>query len=393
MKKIAIVVACFNRPKSLKRVLGSLGAAKYPAQPVELIVSIDYSEDQEHLSKVAEDFEWPYGPKTVRAFDERQGLRSHILQCGDLSFDRDGIIVLEDDIVVGENFYRYAIEAVSAVGSDSRIAGISLYAPKINEMAALPFQPAPSEFDGYFLQSSQSWGQCWTTQMWKAFREWLPKAPMPLLDEADMPSRIYSWPETSWKKYHMKYTVEMDLTWLYPYISHSSNCSDVGTHNPRPSFLFQVPLSCGNRQFVFPKHEDNTAVHYDVFFERNGVTDQNGIPLVLDLYGTRRIIREGSRFVTRRLIKLTPVRGYGLSLQPHDENIVRSIVGDDFQAFDANQSVEMVGKVSARQKVYYSNLTWRDALQVGLTGFIQAIPDKARRSIRQIWSVVMGKHK
>ncbi|MBM1689168.1 hypothetical protein [Sulfitobacter geojensis] len=389
--RIPIVVACYDRPLSLKRVLASLCAANYLDQPVNLTISIDCSDVQDSLIEVAEAFEWPFGVKTIRAFDRRQGLRSHILQCGDLSIGEDGIIVLEDDLIVGENFYRFAVDAIAAVGADDGIAGISLYAPTINEMVPLPFQPAPSGFDGYFLQSSQSWGQCWTTSMWKAFREWYRTAASPLSDDGDMPSRIYSWPETSWKKYHMKYTVEMGMTWLYPYVSHSSNCSDVGAHNPRPSFLFQVALSSGNREFLLPKRTDPAAVHYDAFFERSDFVDEDGVPLLLDLYGTRRSVPQGSRFVTGRPVSLIPVRGYGLLLRPHDENVARHISGDDMHAFDAVQALKLTGRMTIRKRAYHSDLSWAEALHVGIYGLRQAMPDKARRLIRQVWNCVFGR--
>lgn len=390
---LPIVVACYNRPESLKRVLSSLLAADYPDDPVDLIISVDCSDIQSTLIELAEAFDWPVGTKTVRAFKERQGLRSHILQCGDLSVGRDGIIVLEDDLLVGEDFYRYVAAAVAAVGSDDAVAGISLYAPMINEMVSLPFQPAPSGFDAYYLQSSQSWGQCWTASMWAAFRDWYEAAATPLITGDDMPGRIYSWPETSWKKYHMKFTVETGRTWLYPYISHSSNSAAIGTHARRPSFMYQVPLSSGRSDFVFPPREDSAAVHYDVFFERSGLVDDDGTPLLLDLYGSRRSIPQGCRFVTNRDVSLVPLRGYGLSLRPQDENVARNIVGDDFFAYYAAQPVTLSGRATIRQRVYHSSLTWMDALRVGAYGFRQAVPDQARRVAGRIWAAVAGRRK
>ena len=391
---IPIVVACYNRPLSLSRILKSLGLAAYPDHPVPLVISIDRSDIQRELIALAEGFDWPFGPKTIRAFEDRQGLRAHILQCGDVALEHDGVIVLEDDLVMGEDFYHFATQAVTAVGTDDRVAGISLYAPAINEMAPLPFTPAPSRFDGYYLQSAQSWGQCWTTSMWRAFRDWYSAAPSSLSEMEDMPQRIYSWPETSWKKYHMKFTVQTGRTWLYPYVSHSSNCSDVGAHNPRPSFLFQVPLaSRSHSAYNLPRLDDAGAIYYDAFFERSGLTDEDGTPLLLDLYGPRRGIPAGCRVVTGRPLYLAPVRGYGLLLRPHDENIVQAAPGEDFQSYDVDSDLALSGRTNTRHLMYQSDLIWSDNLRVGLHGVLQAIPDKLRRMGLRLRARIKGARK
>lgn len=394
MADIAVVVACYNRPQSLSRILNFLGQADYPDRPVPLVISIDRSDVQRELIALAEAFDWPFGPKTIRTFEERQGLRTHILKCGDLALEHDGVIVLEDDLIVGEDFYHFATQAVAAVGTDDRIAGISLYAPAINEMVPLPFTPAPSGFDGYFLQSAQSWGQCWTTSMWRAFRDWYRAAPSSLSEMEDMPQRIYSWPETSWKKYHMKFTVQTGRTWIYPYVSHTSNCSDVGSHNPRPSFLFQVPLAArSHRAYNFPRPDDTGAIHYDAFFERSGLKDEDGKPLLLDLYGTRRRIPAGYRLVTGKRVDLVPLRGYGLLLRPHDENILRAAPGEDFKSYDLNFDLSLSGRTSTRHLMYRSDLIWSDNLRVGLHGLLQAIPDKLRRTFLRLRSRLTGAQK
>lgn len=389
---IPIVVACYNRPLSLSRILKSLRLAAYPDHPVPLVISIDRSDVQSDLTALAEAFDWPFGPKKIRSFDERQGLRAHILQCGDIALEHSGVIVLEDDLVVGENFYHFAMQAVAAMGADDRIAGISLYAPTINEMVPLPFTPAPSAFDGYFLQSAQSWGQCWTASMWCAFRDWYSSVSQPLSDEEDMPQRIYSWPETSWKKYHMKFTVQTDRTWLYPYVSHSSNCSDIGAHNPRPSFLFQVPLASGShRVYRLPRPGDAAAIHYDSFFERSGLTDEDGVLLLLDLYATRRQIPAGCRIVTGRPMDLDPVRDYGLLYRPHDENVARAASGADLHSYDVPRLLDLPGRASMRQLLYQSGLIWSDSIRVGLFGLRHAVPDKLRRVRRKLIVQVTGR--
>ena len=98
MKSFALIIATFNRPKSLKRLLQSLQNSKYPERDdINLIVSCDYSGSDESI-KIAEDFNWDYGHKKVITHSENLGLRNHMLFCGDLCKDYDGIVMLEDDL-------------------------------------------------------------------------------------------------------------------------------------------------------------------------------------------------------------------------------------------------------------------------------------------------------
>src|SRR5574344_1345043 len=99
MADIPIVVVAYNRLESLKRILASLSRGEYPREPVELIISIDRGDNQEVL-QYADAFPWPHGEKRVIYRPENLGLKRHILTCGDLTQDHDGIILLEDDLVV-----------------------------------------------------------------------------------------------------------------------------------------------------------------------------------------------------------------------------------------------------------------------------------------------------
>jgi len=123
---IAIVAIGYNRPLSMKRLYSSLAAADYLGDDVTLYISLDKGEKQSELISDAEAFNWPFGKKIVRSFPEKQGLKKHVLQCGDLVEKHDAIIVLEDDIIASPCFYNYVKQAVAFYGDDSRIAGISL---------------------------------------------------------------------------------------------------------------------------------------------------------------------------------------------------------------------------------------------------------------------------
>ena len=108
-ERIAIVVVGYNRQQSLSRLMSSLLQANYDDVSVPLFISIDCSNDHglyDYVKKIV----WPYGNKYVNIQNERLGLKEHIMQCGDLSQHFKAIILLEDDIYVGEYFYNYAIK-------------------------------------------------------------------------------------------------------------------------------------------------------------------------------------------------------------------------------------------------------------------------------------------
>ena len=63
MADIPIVVVAYNRMDSLKRILGSLLNAEYPAA-AKLIISIDRGDNADVLN-FAEEFSWPFGEKQV----------------------------------------------------------------------------------------------------------------------------------------------------------------------------------------------------------------------------------------------------------------------------------------------------------------------------------------
>ena len=118
---IAIIVVGYNRPSSMSRLLQSICTAEYVGDTVDLIVSIDKSDKEPDVVKVAKEVAWPNGKKTIRTFDKRQGLRKHILQCGDYTSVYDAVIVLEDDLIVSESFYLYAKNAVAYYGNDFKL--------------------------------------------------------------------------------------------------------------------------------------------------------------------------------------------------------------------------------------------------------------------------------
>jgi hypothetical protein len=138
----AIVVAAYDRPNSLRRLLSSLANLECNGLPrnIPLVISLDGGHPGD-VYQIAHDFHWAHGEKIIQAHSAHLGLKDHIVSCGDLTANFDSIILLEDDLFVSPYFYQYAKEAEEFYANDSSIAGIALYSQYVNETASQSFCP------------------------------------------------------------------------------------------------------------------------------------------------------------------------------------------------------------------------------------------------------------
>jgi glycosyltransferase involved in cell wall biosynthesis len=329
---IPIVVAAYNRPDALKRILSSLLASIF-TNPVELIISIDGGEDNSSVVDLARGFDWTHGSKQIIVSDVNLGLRGHILKCGRISQQYDGIVLLEDDLYVSKYFYQYVQAAQSFYRSEKRVAGIALYSHAYNETAWLPFAPLDDGSDAYFLQIACSWGQSWLSEQWANFEKWYFKnKDMGFSDDCEIPQDVRLWPETSWKKFFIKYLIVEDMYFVYPKRSLSTNFADPGV-NHRGTNLFQVPLLQGDRDYVFPSFQDSIA-KYDAYCELDSECmkqlsrDLAEVDLTVDLYGMKNKRDISTEYVLTSQRTDEPIKSFGRKLKPHDFNVLEGMPGD-----------------------------------------------------------------
>lgn len=329
---IPVVVIAYNRLDSLKRLLSSLNRAIYTLD-VKLIISIDGGGD-EKVIEYAKQFVWKHGEKELVVHQSNIGLRQHVLSCGSLSKYYDGVILLEDDIYVAPNFYEYVAEAQDFYKDDPNVAGIALYSHLHNETAKLPFIPIDDGYDVYFSTLACSWGQSWSAAQWVGFASWYEKnESMDLRNDATIPPDVRIWPDTSWKKYFIKYLAQNQKYFVYPRISYSTNFGDRGQHHEGTK-TFQVPLSVGKKELKFPKLEDSGS-RYDVYCELERdclsfyVEDLKNYDLTVDLFGMKHMSSIDTKYVITRQDCSQAIKSYGLELKPHEMNVIDSIRGSD----------------------------------------------------------------
>lgn len=337
LEKYAIIVVGYNRDISLKRLLDSIDKAEYFNDLVDLIISIDKS-DNERVAQVANDFEWMHGNKEVVEHAERMGLKAHILSCGEYTKRYKAIAVLEDDLIVSPSFYLYMKSAVEFYANDNNIAGISLYSHQWNVEANAPFYPVKYDYDVYFFQFAQSWGQVWTKYQWENFQKWYVKNEkiFQINSEKDFPQNIAHWGDNSWLKYHIKYCVEENKYFVYPYVSYTTNFTEAGTHVKYSITRFQVPLELGIKtKYQFVNFSDR-ALRYDVFFENENLKEilKDKYPnILIDLYGCKQIL--DSRFcLTTRIIDRKILEAFELQCRPWELNILYGLNGTNIFIYD-----------------------------------------------------------
>lgn len=356
----AIVVVGYNRPDALKRLLQSVGTATYHDSDIDLIISLDKADNEENVVQVANDFVWKYGKKTIRRFPERQGLRKHIIQCGDLTEKYGAVIILEDDLLVSSDYYEYVKAALDYYENEECITGIALYSHEWNGYARKNFVPIADQYETYLGQYSITWGQCWNYEWWNQFKTWYLAHEDKLTENPKIPMNINHWSDRSWGKYFVNYIVEKDKYYVIPRISRSTNCSDIGEHVKIADNVHQVRLMTGPvESYHFAPVK--MAQKYDIFFENINIKDifdkevKNN--LVIDLAGYGRI-EEGKRYLLTTVeLPYEKIKSYGLQLRPYEMNIIYDVPGNCINLYDT-----FVGK-------YVKRIIKPDIMRYEIRGF------------------------
>ena len=350
--KTAIVAVTYNRMDSLQRLLTSLEQAHY-TEEVFLIISIDKS-DSDEIACFANQYCWPYGEKIVVVQSRNLGLRNHMLSLGQHFSNFDALIVLEDDITVSPAFYDYVKACTSQYSDDDRVAGISLYGHTVCNLNGLPFIPAKSEYDVYFMHYAASWGEVWMKRQWCAFYEWYQSHSEEFYLDY-LPSSINQWPRTSWLKYHIRYCIENQKYFVYPYASYSTNNSDPGVHYHYSDTLFQSVLQI-TPQFEFRLPSlDESIVRYDGFFEPKFLAAYLSVDdkeLCVDLYGMKHPCLYHRYLLSTQSHPNRVVRSFALELRPIEMNIIQDRQGQGIWLYDTRESA-IAPKVDAYQRYYY----------------------------------------
>lgn len=330
----AIVLPCYNRPKSLLRLLKSIDAAYYNTK-VDLVFCIDYSGNDD-VCELATKFEWVHGQKRIIKHEENIGLKKNILFCGALSEEYGAVIVLEDDLFVAPGFYDYTQQALDRYEDDQRIAGISLYKYLYNEFTGMPFYVLQDGFDNHFIQTASSSGQAWTWSQWQQFKDWFRGKDDQSLGSLRMPRQIKLWPQSSWKKFYNGYLADENKYFVYPNVSLSTNMGESGVHFSKNVQKFQSNCLVRDKQFTLSSMDESLS-KYDSFFE----IDPNSLKklnpklckyeFVVDMYGNKEVQDDSEGMYISICDMSDPIMGFGCGMIPQELNVAWGVPGDFFK--------------------------------------------------------------
>lgn len=368
---LPIVVVAFNRANSLKRLLHSLDEANYTGvNSVPLIISIDKSPSNRDVLKVAEDFKWNYGDKEIRYQEKNLGLREHVIKCGKISQEFGGVIILEDDLFVSPNFYRYALESLSFCATNDKIGGISLFSHKLNVHNNYPFDIYQEGYDNFYLQFASSWGQLWSDKQFTEFLGWYESEARTLNE--NLPPYVKQWSSKSWLKYFISYLIETNRYFFYPTVSLTTNFGDQGTHQEKNSNAFQVPISyaTNKQEFRFVDLSDSKSV-YDANFENIFIAEALGLDrkdTIIDLNGTLPLTTDKSKkhLISSRRWNYEIVQTFARSMRPIESNIFHQQPGSELFLYNLQKKKRNPYKTRIEDEFSYhfKNITHRRSYEI-----------------------------
>lgn len=357
--KPALVVVAYDRPKSLQRLLGSINRAHYEHE-IQLVISIDNGGDPEVL-KLANAFDWKFGDKRVLYREKNLGLKEHIKTCGDLTEEFGSIIMLEDDLFVSPWYYDFSQKALNFYDDCERVAGIALYKARLNTHAhKLPFFNYQDGYDVFFSEMVCSWGQAWTWDMWRGFREW-EKDYTGVRESARLPESIVNWKDSSWVKIFTQYIRENQLFFVYPQFSYSTNFGEIGENFTQLETYYQVDMQMGKTDPRFSKLEDSVSV-YDVFYDMlpdrlNRLTSVLAdYEYIIDLYGVKPLHLYTEPYVLTQIPVENPILSFGRSLVPFEMNIIHEVEGNEIHLARREEVMAHTLSYDPIFSFYYSHL-------------------------------------
>ena len=234
---------------------------------IDFKIFLDRSTLTEEISLGFKNFTWRFGNFEVQKQEKNLGLKLHIYHVFQQGLQYDYLVVLEDDILAGRAFLSYLenIIAFDNVADTSKIAGYSLYSPRLNETSLARFYPNVAGTN-FFMQLPCSWGQVFSKNQLVKFLSFRDKISSKFPhDISSIPSNINRWSEKSWKREYFLYMLHYDLFFSYPVISFTNNVGAVGTHLNKNTDLFNVEYNYGVNLELSKFCEESA---YDAYMDR-----------------------------------------------------------------------------------------------------------------------------
>eukprot|EP00898_Chlorokybus_atmophyticus_P007821 jgi/Chlat1/803/Chrsp104S01264 len=244
-----IIVFTCDRHDAVARLFKSLSAADYMGDLVNLDIIIDHCKDKaarDKCTKLALDFQWPHGHKSVRSRKKQVGLKFMWFEAWYPVSPKDIGVIFEDDMEVSPEYYRFMRSVVYKYyleEFDEKMVGMCLHPwalPKLKERI-------------WKSRYVCSWGAVMFPHAWRGFMDWvdaklqLGEAFRPLLPD-NHPLTFYPWHKVNywilakkdvWTSWMYRYMYELNNTYTVTYCleancaaGYAVNHQDKGTNYP-----------------------------------------------------------------------------------------------------------------------------------------------------------------
>ena len=169
---------------------------------------------------------------------------------------------------------------------------------------------------------------------WAKFIEWYENNSAEFSEEPHLPTIICHWGKNSWLKYHIKYCIEQDKYFVYPYTSLTYCSGAVGMHSKEVDNYTQGTILRGNKNgFRLP--DFSSAVKYDSFYERVGMEYNLGVDDVcIDLNGCKGNRMKHRYWLTTRREPYKVIKSFGMMYLPMEQNVACAVEGDAIFLYD-----------------------------------------------------------
>lgn len=365
--KLSIVITAYNRAEALQNLLNSL----YMVRPVEalsdipLVISIDNGGTPE-VNRIAEEFKWALGEKSVVIHPEKLGLVRHFIWAGDQTEKYENVIFLEDDLIVSPELLNYSTQIIDFYKNMDEIAGASLYNPILNENTGTKFYQLHDDADVYFLQHPY-WGNIWMREKWNDFKQYMKtyKKKPELL-----PSNVALWGTKSFKQKYIQYLIETCKTMVTARISIVTNNGFAGLHSREGLYMYQNTLKLTSSQYRLIEVKDSLAV-YDAYEEIDPVIIKKLNPKLaeydfcVDLNGTKQ--RYNSKYVLTTKKSKSPIMSFSSLMKPIELGVIMNQVGDENVCLSLTDCI-VPDKLSFSERLY-ADITKNYKVHYGKTLF------------------------
>ena len=180
----------------------------------------------------------------------------------------------------------------------------------------------------------------------------------------DFPDFVDAWPsDSSWLKYHIRYCVEKNKYFVYPYTSFTTYLSDAGEHTTAGSSKYQVPMEYDcDKKYDFVNMNETESI-YDSFFENESIYTWLGFKkseLIVDLYGQKSINNSCKYLLTEKKYKLPILNTFDLNYRPHEMNIKYCCKGNKIFLYQIDENIkckkDKISRLLEYQDYYYGEI-------------------------------------